>query len=120
MKVVVDPSGGSCPVAWCSSFDLRLGRRPRSGRHAWQTDARSVAENRQAFKAHVAPADRPLVVLLEHERADEPDESSPYNVAGFQWRALWDRRSLRAGYGEGFRSDSVTERKLDVPGRPAE
>src|SRR5215212_11981507 len=71
---------------------------PRSGRHAGQADARSVADHRQAFKAHGAAADRPLVILLEHERAGEPDDGSPYNVANFQWRALWDRRSLKARY----------------------
>src|SRR4051812_26659311 len=55
-------------------WQLRSPARPRSGRHARQTDARSVAENRQAFKAHVAAADGPLVILLEHERAGEPDD----------------------------------------------
>lgn len=60
------------------------------------------------FERHVAVLELPLVVLFEQDGSDEPRDDASYNVANFVWRALLDRDSLRARYGEGFRNGPMT------------
>jgi hypothetical protein len=57
-----------CLGGW--NLDRDLGR---GHGHAGQPDHGTVADRREALKAHVAAADGPLVVLLKHERAPTAD-----------------------------------------------
>jgi len=45
-----------------------------SGGHAGQSDVGIFAYGSETFKAHAAAADDPLVILFEHESADEADD----------------------------------------------
>src|SRR3954471_4135728 len=69
---------------------------------------------------HVSVLEQPFIGLLEQDRADQPSDSSPYDVAKFEWRALWDRRSLKAQYGEGFRASAPASPGAGAPGRAEE
>jgi hypothetical protein len=43
-----------------------------SGRHGWQLDDLIIAQRRECFQAHVSAAlNRPFVILLEQQGADE-------------------------------------------------
>ena len=43
--------------------------------HGWQADERIIAHQTDGFQCHVSrPLDGPFVVLLEEDRADEPDD----------------------------------------------
>ena len=44
-----------------------------SGGHGGQPDGRGVGEMGEGLKAHAALGDGPLVVVLEHERANQAD-----------------------------------------------
>jgi len=52
--------------------------------------------------------------------SERGQHSSPYDVAKFEWRALWDRRSLMAQYGEGFRVGAPASLGAGVLGRAEE
>ena len=65
--------GGSSPEGWCRRAGPRSGSR-WSGRHGGEADDGIIAQSIQAFQPHVTPAHRPLVILLEDERADEADD----------------------------------------------
>jgi hypothetical protein len=71
-----------------------LGRvRGVSGCHGGQAGDGIVAHRAEAFQGHVAAGDGPLVVLLEHQRADEADDGA---VVGELGAELPTRRPWRA------------------------
>jgi hypothetical protein len=68
----------SCPSAWCSQR-RGVGAFPAwagwSDGHGGQSDDGIIAQSGHSFQGHVACAlDRPFVVLLQQDRADEPDD----------------------------------------------
>ncbi len=96
-----------------------LGR--RSGWHGAAPDVASIADGADGFQGHIARAlGGPLVGLLEEDGADEPNRSCLYDVAKFEWRALWDRDFLRARYGEGFQAASPAGPGAAAPPRSGE
>ena len=54
-----------------------------SGGHGGQADGLIMADGGESFQCHVASANSPLVVLLEHQRADETDDGG---VVGEKFR----------------------------------
>jgi hypothetical protein len=62
-------------VAEAADDDDFRGRPDWSDHHGWQSDDGVIAQGGHGFQRHVSSAlDRPFVVLLEEDGADEPDD----------------------------------------------
>ena len=59
-------------MAW--RIVVSCGSVPGSGGHGGQPDGVTMPERRERLQAHVAPADRPFVVLLQQQGADQADD----------------------------------------------
>ena len=72
----VAAAGWKPKYGYCGTSSMSCSSAPTADRgrgHAGQPDHGTVADRREALKAHVAAADGPLVVLLKHERAPTAD-----------------------------------------------